>query len=265
MWSVARRPRWIGMLILALALAAAFAALSQWQLARSVQNGTPVVRHTETVDQLAAVAKPQSPVTDKLDGQLVETTGHWVPGDYMLVSDRLNDGKQGWWLIGHFSADTTDGSAAGLAVALGWTPTERRAKTAMADLAQPTGAVTISGRYNVSDAPSDSDFTNGKVTTVSSAALLNEWSTSDPAGIYGGYLTLASAVPGLDVIYSPAPVSSVQVDLLNVFYAIEWIVFAGFAIFLWYRLVKDAWEREQEELAEHEQQPSVIQQSAEVN
>ena len=26
------------------------------------------------------------------------------------------------------------------------------------------------------------------------------------------------------------------------------MIFAGFAIFLWYRLVKDAWERENEEL-----------------
>jgi hypothetical protein len=33
---------------------------------------------------------------------------------------------------------------------------------------------------------------------------------------------------------------------LNIFYAIEWVVFAGFAVFLWYRLVRDAWEREEE-------------------
>ena len=31
------------------------------------------------------------------------------------------------------------------------------------------------------------------------------------------------------------------------FYAIEWVVFAGFAVFLWYRLVKDAVQREREE------------------
>jgi len=34
-----------------------------------------------------------------------------------------------------------------------------------------------------------------------------------------------------------------------VFYAIEWVVFAGFAFFLWYRLVKDARQREIEEAA----------------
>ena len=34
---------------------------------------------------------------------------------------------------------------------------------------------------------------------------------------------------------------------LNIFYALEWIIFAGFAFFIWWRLVKDAYERELEE------------------
>ena len=37
---------------------------------------------------------------------------------------------------------------------------------------------------------------------------------------------------------------------LNVFYALEWVVFAGFAVFLWFRLVKDAVEREKDLAAE---------------
>jgi surfeit locus 1 family protein len=42
----------------------------------------------------------------------------------------------------------------------------------------------------------------------------------------------------------------VQFNWLNVFYAIEWVVFAGFAVFLWFRLVRDAFEREHEEAEE---------------
>ena len=34
---------------------------------------------------------------------------------------------------------------------------------------------------------------------------------------------------------------------LNIFYAAEWAIFAGFAFYLWYRLAKDQWEREVEE------------------
>lgn len=33
------------------------------------------------------------------------------------------------------------------------------------------------------------------------------------------------------------------INWLNLFYAVEWVVFAGFAIFFWYRLVRDDWEK----------------------
>jgi hypothetical protein len=48
-------------------------------------------------------------------------------------------------------------------------------------------------------------------------------------------------------------VSDVSLNWLNVFYAIEWVVFAGFALYLWFRLVKDAWEREAEEALDAEE------------
>jgi len=260
MWSVARRPRWIAALVFALALAAGFAALSQWQLARSVQNGTVAPTSTESVEELSSITRPQSPVTDKLDGQLVETRGRWVAGDYVIVSDRLNDGTAGYWVVGHFSAATKSGDGAGLAVALGWAPTAAKARSVENGLDPLTNDVMVAGRYNVGEAPQDSDFQKGKLSTVSPGAMMNVWKTTDPAGVYGGYLVSGKAVAGLDTIYSPKPTSTVQVDLLNIFYAIEWIVFAGFAVFLWYRLVRDAWEREEEEKLENE-----LLQRAEVN
>src|SRR5450830_683952 len=131
MWSVARRPRWIAALVFALVVAAGFAALSQWQFARSVSTGAVVQRDTETVVPLSTVGKPQSPVTDRSNAQLVKATGTWVPGDYVIVSDRLNKGVAGYWVVGHFSAGvpgTADGNA-GLVVAVGWSPSERGAKT----------------------------------------------------------------------------------------------------------------------------------------
>ena len=50
-------------------------------------------------------------------------------------------------------------------------------------------------------------------------------------------------------IQSVRPTNDVSLNWLNVFYAIEWVLFAGFAVSLWYRLVKDAHEREEEEEA----------------
>jgi hypothetical protein len=38
-----------------------------------------------------------------------------------------------------------------------------------------------------------------------------------------------------------------QVNWLNLFYSVEWVVFAGFALFIWWRLVKDDYRRDLEE------------------
>jgi surfeit locus 1 family protein len=251
-WTVARRPRWIAALALALMMAAGFAGLSQWQLARAVATGTVIERDTETALPIEDVAKPQSPVTDRANAQLVTATGRWNAGDYSIVSNRLNKGTAGYWVVGHFSAGLDSGTTAGLAVAVGWSADRAGAASAAKTLeAQANLAVVpIEGRYIPAEGPQDSDFEHGKLSTMTPGAFLNSWTTPDAAGVYGGYLTSAVAAPGLTRIDSPKPSSAVEVNLLNIFYAVEWVVFAGFAIFLWYRLVRDTWEREQEEAAE---------------
>ena len=65
--------------------------------------------------------------------------------------------------------------------------------------------------------------------------------------MYFGYVTAAEPIEASTRSSSPPPEQSVELNWLNIFYAIEWVVFAGFAVFLWYRLVRDAVEREREE------------------
>ena len=209
MWSVARRPRWIAMLVLALVVAGGFAALSQWQLARAVATGTVVVRDTETPIPLTTLVRPQAEVIDVSNGHNVTATGHWVADDYIVLSKRLKRGTYGYWVVGHLAADTGAG-AAGLPVALGWTPTEKQAKDAVASLEkQPQDSVTITGRYLASEAPQDTDFEHGKLSTLAAGSIVNLWKTVDPAGMYGGFVVIHSAVPGLERIDSPAPSSDV--------------------------------------------------------
>ena len=268
-WTVARRPRWIAALALALVVAAGFAGLSQWQLARAVATGTVIARDTETVVPLEDVAKPQSPVTDRANAQLVTVAGRWNPGDYSIVSDRLDKGRSGYWVVGHFSTAFDSGTTAGLAVAVGWSANRAGATSALTALERDASlsAAPITGRYIPAEGPQDSDFEHGRLSTMTPGAFLNTWKAPDAAGIYGGYLTLAEVVAGLTRIDSPKPSSDVEVNLLNVFYAVEWVVFAGFAIFLWYRLVRDAWERERDEAAETDAADSAAAdtQSAHVN
>jgi cytochrome oxidase assembly protein ShyY1 len=234
-WAVARRPRWIAALLLCLGIAAGFAALGQWQLSRSVDNSQAQGPDTEETVSLDSIAEPQSAVTPDQFGRQVTVSGAFVTGDFIVVSDRNNGGSdQGSTVLGHFVTD--DGVS--LVVALGWTPDP---EPGFGSFEQGQ----LTGRYLPSEAPSDSDFEAGERSAISVAELINIWPDAVPA--YGGYLVLDQPADGLQQIYSPTPSQEISLNLLNIFYAIEWVVFAGFAIYLWYRLVRDVVERERDE------------------
>lgn len=240
-WSIARRPKWIGALILALAIAAGFAALGQWQLSRAVEGGTVTEEQTETVVALASIATPQKPMPAETIGQVVTLQATFVPDDYTVLSGRINLSAPGYWVVGH--AIVSDGAS--LAVALGWASDADAAASAIRTLQQSPPSSPITGRYLPSESPQESDFEAGTNSALAVAELVNTWGTP-PQGVYGGYVVSFAPVAGLEPIDSPPPSTEVSLNLLNIFYALEWVIFAGFAIFLWWRLVKDEWELEAE-------------------
>jgi surfeit locus 1 family protein len=242
MWQLARRPRWIAALLLCLAIAGGFAALGQWQLARSVDSGAPVEESHETAVALGEISEPQQPMTTAAAGRLATVEGTLLPDEYVVLSGRLHEGTAGYWVVGHL---VETGSGASLAVALGWAPTAEAAASAISSLDReaPTD---FAGRFQPSEAPQEDDFEAGEQNSLSTAALVNQW-TTEADGVYPGYLIADDAPDGLTTIDAFAPSTEVSINWLNIFYAIEWAVFAGFAVFLWFRLVRDAWEREQEE------------------
>ncbi|MFM9877648.1 MAG: SURF1 family protein [Rhodoglobus sp.] len=239
-WQVARRPRWIAALLLALAVASGFAALGQWQLARSVEGGQVTEQQTEASVPLTSIATPQKPMPAETIGQRV-TVGEveWVAGDYVVLSDRTNDAEPGYWVVAH----AITGNGASLAVALGWVASAEAAASAARGLDDTPPASTLTGRYLPTESPQQSDFEAGQRSALATAELVNLWGTV-PDGVYSGYVISDDAPAGLEQIDSPPPNTEISLNLLNIFYAIEWVIFAGFAIFLWYRLVKDAWEEE---------------------
>jgi surfeit locus 1 family protein len=237
-WQVARRPRWIGALLLALAVAGAFAALGQWQLERSFSGGEPEV-DTERVVALDSIAQPQQPVRQEAY-RLVGTATAFVPGDYVTLSGRLDAQGEGYWVVGHAVVP----GGASLAVALGWT-TDRDAAASAIEGLRAGAPDEVSGRYLPSEAPTESDFEAGERRALAVPELVNLWS-QPPDGVYGGYLIAADAPAGLQAIDAPPPSSEVSLNLLNLFYAVEWVIFGGFAFYLWYRLVKDVVEAERE-------------------
>ena len=242
------RPRWIAALLLALAIAAAFALLGQWQLDRAISSGVVVERSTETVQPLTETVSPDGPPAQVAEGQLIRTTGSYVPGDEQIITGRHNGGASGYWVVSHFVTE----AGASIAVARGWTADADQAAAVRDRLGTEAPAASpapLTGRFLSSEAPDvpDEDADPHTMTTVSAAALINLWANWEDQSVYQGYIVDSVAPDGLAVIDSPEPVVDVPLNWLNIFYALEWAVFAAFAVFLWYRLVRDAWEREVEE------------------
>ncbi|MEI5584040.1 MULTISPECIES: SURF1 family cytochrome oxidase biogenesis protein [unclassified Agromyces] len=247
------RPRWVLALLAALGVAAGFAILAQWQVGRAVDEATVIERPTEQVRPLAEVAGPDAPTEQASTGQRVSVRGTIVPGDTVVVQGRVNDGETGWWVVVHL--EVTDAAPGGLPVALGWTADEQAARDALAavdDAARSGEELEVVGRFLPSEAPIQPEEEDDPqvMRTVAVAHLINVWADYDERPVYFGYVTAAEPTAGLDAISSPPPEQQAELNWLNVFYAIEWIVFGGFAVYLWYRLVKDAVEREREEAEE---------------
>ncbi|MBO0981761.1 SURF1 family cytochrome oxidase biogenesis protein [Microbacterium sp. SD291] len=241
------RGRWIAMLLLCLVVAGVFAWLGQWQLARAIETDPPPAGATEQVRPLGEVVEPGEYLPEPLVGQRVETSGSWVPGDFIVVSGRFNDDVEGYWVTGQLRvAERTS-----IAVAIGWTADREAADDAAEALdADADGTeVAVTGRIISDEGPSVPPRSDpDRIDRMSPAALLSRWHDAEQLDVYRPYLASATAAAGLADISSPAPEEQSPVNWLNIFYAAEWAIFAGFAFYLWYRLAKDQWEREVEDI-----------------
>lgn len=245
------RPRWLGVLALALVVAGVFAWLGQWQLARAIDTDPLPPGITEQVRPLAEVAGPGEYLPEPLVGQIVETSGTWIEDDFLIVSSRFNDGVEGYWVTGQLRLDEA-AAPTSVAVAVGWAPTLADAEAGAEALHREAASgqsISVTGRL-ISDegpVPPPRGAEPMVMVRMSPAALLSQWHDTAGLEVYRPYLASQTASGGLVDIASPAPDEGSAVNWLNLFYAAEWVVFAGFAFYFWYRLAKDAWEKETEE------------------
>ena len=251
------RGRWIALLLLCLVVAGVFAWLGQWQLGRAIDTNPAPPGATEEVLPIAEVAEPGEYLPEPLVGQRVTATGTWVPDDFLVVSSRFNLDQEGYWVTGQLRIAGNDAPTS-VAVAIGWAATEDEARNAVARLQQvatapgaETTPLAITGRL-ISDEgpalPSSGAADPEEMTRMSAAALLSRWHDIEGLNVYRPYLASEIAQGPLIDIDSPAPAEGSAVNWLNLFYAAEWAIFAGFAFYLWYRLARDAWEKEVEDL-----------------
>lgn len=265
---VAKRPRWIGVLALCVLVAAVFALLGQWQIERAVEQGQRDTRDTETVVPLASVAEPGGGLTTEAGGRMVSFSGTWAAADFDTLAGRQQDGRNGSWVIGRLQLAQAGGEPASLPVAMAWFSDPAAAEARVAALsAQPVAptadADALVARLMPTEAPTQGDIRTGERQAMSVAALINEWDGYNGL-VFGSYAILdepsaagsGALGDGAEPIVSEPPVTDTQLNWLNVFYAIEWVAFMLFAFYLWYRLVKDAVEREVEAIEDAEEAAS---------
>ena len=253
-WSqVARRPKWIFGLFLALAIAAVFALLGQWQLERSFTEVEP-----EDLSQAPLVLieseKPGSPLTAIAANKRVKAEIMIDTQNVFIVANRLqrtnNELVSGYWVIANSGVLLEDGdSTASLSVGIGFAESLSIAETARTELMesiQPQAFLEQTGRYLQTEGPV-------ALTAPDKPYLLESFSLAQLVNLYkeagvqslAGFMVLESEPGfGLETIVIAPPEAGTQVNWLTLFYALEWALFAGFAVFLWWRLVEDARIRE---------------------
>jgi cytochrome oxidase assembly protein ShyY1 len=260
----ALRPRSILALIVSLGLAVGFVLLSQWQLESSEQARTVVDPAKDVAAPLAEVAQAGTPVTGAQADQLVTVTGEYREGSTVLVPGRLQDGTEGYWAVSALTVpDSADrwpdaGGDLTVAVARGWTADPASVPE------EPEGRIGVVGRYLPAEGPvPGQELPDGQAGTVSPAQLTNLWDVPLYSGFVAAFAENPASAPfqlrddgtlardpalmsprlsELEIDQQPTDES---VDLLNLFYAVEWVVFAGFALYIWWRFVRDEWLREQ--------------------
>ncbi|KAA0977934.1 SURF1 family protein [Paeniglutamicibacter gangotriensis] len=246
----ALKPRWILALVGALVVATGFVLLSQWQFNRSQTEAPPPPSTTERVVPLVDHLEPGVDLMAVDADQMVSATGSFLPGKQILVKNRVEDSNTGFWVVAAFKVDGAPGGNT-IPVVRGWQGNDATPAPA------PTGTVELTGRLLPTEAPIAQDAGQRAYASLSVAELINVWDV--PA--YSGFITATTVTGAGGTDLSAAASNLVPVDVdpqpqerqinwLNIFYGIEWVVFAGFAVFLWYRLVADEFRKSQEDIAD---------------
>ncbi|MGW7516983.1 SURF1 family protein [Streptomyces sp. NPDC054796] len=232
-------PRWWGINLFAVLAIPVCLFMGSWQLSRFEARVDTHQQQEQSADKAEhAKAEPLHdllPLTGETVGRTAKTTGRYDTGHPLLVPDRELDGKRGFYVLSLLRTD----SGKALPVVRGWLP---GAADPGRVPAPPKGEVTVSGVLQVSESARSPDVESagglpeGQLGMISAAALVNVVSYD----VYDAWITQQRTEAPLK------PVPPVQPDnsgldmkaFQNLGYTGEWFVFAGFVVFMWFRLFR---------------------------
>ena len=109
--------------------------------------------------------------------------------------------------------------------------------------APPPGNLTISGGLAPGESPASEPVAPGQIGSVDLSLLVNAW----PGDIYNAFVFLESEDPAAadQPTRVPTPLPDTSIQWRNAAYAVQWWVFALFALWVWFRMVREETLREE--------------------
>lgn len=228
-------PRWLGFAGLAIIFITCAVVLGRWQWERTqdiIQAEQAAQSAPRPVEE---VSEPGGTLANELLGQPVLAEGNYLGAGQVMVLHRSFNDQPGVWVVTPLRL--TDGSL--IAVLRGWLP-DAGAPGAIApdDRVVVAGVVQPDEGFYLEAKPAP-----GTVVAISSVELRKLWGPETRPG----YVTLATQQPAFTPAPTPVPptvvTDNVAFPIQNFFYAIQWLIFAAFAIVVYGRwLWRDAQE-----------------------
>ena len=247
----------MGSLLLVLVLVTCFVGLSAWQVDRAQHKND--VTDSAGVDELKDfndVMDAQAPMPGILADQRVSLSGHWIPDAQVVIPGRVQDGDSGYWVVTMFAPDgahlgegvkvaNAEKKTIAIPIVRGFTTDE---DTAMNSEARD-GQVELTARIGPIEGPVEgNDLPDGQVHTVSTSQIINLF---PDLLTYSGFLIPETAdgaaasvgTDGLEQVPTTTTRDEGGFDLQSAVYALEWIIFAAMALYMWFQLLRDDYVR----------------------
>lgn len=215
--------KWIGLTLGMLALIVAFGLLSHWQWQRAQRD-----RAEAAPVPAAEVFATGVPLATSAYGTTVSSTGVYDAEHQVVVVH----GNGTYWVVTPLR--TSSGEAL---------PVARASVSSLDDPAVgdvTAGTVTVTGAAQ----PYEGDPGTASSLPAGQAERLTASGLALPYPAAGGWVAMASQTPAPAVASTPVqpPVSAdatASIRLQNASYAVQWLLFAGFVVFFWVRMLRD--------------------------
>lgn len=244
----ATAPRLIGIFLILVVGAAVCLRLGMWQLDRAQIRGEQeaaveqAARESAAPVPLDSVIGPQTQLTQEMVGTRVSLQGVFEKREQFYVVAQVHDGHVGYFVLNGLTLTAGEHAGAVVPVVRGWVPEPDPAY--VQTLPDAEQEVTVMGYLSPSQAAGARLPEPELMESVSSAQLVNVWG----GPIYSAHIRMAepepaalpaeAQVPQIEPVGAP-PIEGGGLNLQNLAYAGEWWIFGVFALFLWWRMVRD--------------------------